>query len=158
MTEEMLGILTAGLGAAEMVAYGLAALALLRHWGLTLAEAAAGAALLPAMLASFVLQIADLSGIPLLIPVLRLIALILAVVLIGRHRTWIHELPRVLKSFAREHRLATTVFLVTLGTLAAAAVVAGWQGRAFLPAAAVAPMPVAATMPLSTQMKRLVDA
>ncbi len=157
MTEEMLGILTAGLGAAEMVAYGLAALALLRHWGLTLAEAAAGAALLPAMLASFVLQIADLTGIPLLIPVMRLIALILAVVLIGRHRARIHGLPRVLKSFAREHRLATTVFLVTLGTLAAAAVVAGWQGRAFLPAAPP-PMPVAATMPLSTQMKRLVDA
>ncbi len=158
MTEAMLGILTAGLGSAEMTVYSLAALALFRHWDFTLAEAAAGAALLPVMLASFVLQVADLSGIPGLIPIMRLIALSLAVAMIVRHRARIHFLPRAIRFFGREHLLAAAVLLGALGLLAVAAVVAGWQGGAILPAPAASPINVVGAPPPPTPVKLLADA
>ena len=60
MTNEVTGILVVGLGFTEIAVYSLAALLLLRYWGYTLAEAAAVAALMPAMLAVFCIGLAGI--------------------------------------------------------------------------------------------------
>ena len=129
MSNEAIEILAAGLGIFEIAIYFPAALFWLRHWNHTLAEAAAGAALLPALLAAFMLQVADLSGTPAILPVMRLGALILAGAAIWRHRAQHRALRRALTFFFREHLLAGTMLLVTL-SVQAAAVVSSWPGGA----------------------------
>lgn len=131
MASEVASILTAGLGIAEIAVCSLAALGVYRHWGHTLAEAAAGAALLPAILMSFVLQAVYLTGFSELIPPLRLTVLVVAVVLIWRHRAPIHGLGRPFWRFFRDQPWAVGALGVTLGTLAAAAVLTGWHGGYF---------------------------
>ena len=125
MTNEVTGILVAGLGFTEIAVYSLAALLLLRCWGYTLAEAAAGAALMPAMLAVFLLRIAHLGGIPELAPAMRVIAMLLAAMLIGKHRGRIPAAWRALGRFGRDHPLAAAALLGALLALAVSSVSAG---------------------------------
>jgi hypothetical protein len=132
MTREMASILTAGLGFTEIAAYCLAGLGVLRHWGCTLAEAAAGAALLPAMLVSFLLQAAYLSGFPELIPALRLSVLATALGLIWRYRGLLHDIGRPLWRFSHDHPLAVSALGLSLVSLLLAAVMMGWHGGYFL--------------------------
>ncbi len=150
MTNEVTGILVAGLGFTEVAAYSLAALLLLRYWGYTLAEAAAGAALTPAMLAIFLLRCSHLAGTPALAPAMRVIAMMLAAILIGRHRGRIPAAWRALGRFGRDHFLAAGVLLGALLALAVAAVLSG--GQAMPPRQAPIPIsysgfPGAALMP-----------
>jgi hypothetical protein len=131
MTREMADILTAGLGIAEIAAYSLAGLGVLRHWGFTLAEAAAGAALLPAMLVSFLLQAAHLSGFAILVPVMRLSVLAMALGVIWRYRQSLHAVGRSLGLFSRDHPLAVGVLGMSLVSLVVTAVMIGWYGGDF---------------------------
>jgi hypothetical protein len=136
----MASILNAGLGFAEIVVYSLAGLGILRHWGLTLAEAAAGAALLPAMLTSLLLQIACLTGWPGLIPGLRLFVLAMALGLIWRYRGPLRHTGRPFGRFLREHPLAAHTLGLSAGSLLVTAVMTGWHdGDFFTPYYATLP-------------------
>ena len=150
MTDEVTGILVAGLGFTEIAVYSLAALLLLRYWGYTLAEAAAGAALMPAMLAVFLQRCSHLAGIPGLAPAMRVVAMMLAALLIGRHRGRIPAAWRALGRFGRDHPLAATALLGALLALAVVAVLRGWQAMppTYALAAVIHPgLPGASLMP-----------
>ena len=126
----------AGLGGMiECLLYALAGLGLLRRWGFTLAEAAALAALVPAMLMSFLLQVAALTGVLDQIPYLLAALGAAASVCIWRNRGVIAALGRQVMRFGREHPVAAAGLSLALGFLFFAAVFpaasaggTGWRG------------------------------
>jgi hypothetical protein len=156
MTSQATGILIVGGGIAELAVYSLAALGVCRHWGHTLAEAAAGAALLPALLLSFLLQVAHLVGFPLIGAALRLAVLAGAIGLIRRHREQFHDVRRGLVRFTRQHPLAVSVLSVTLVTLAAAVVSAGGSGTRFILSGESPPAPLKPMLLVGAIMSRTI--
>ncbi|MDJ0854349.1 MAG: hypothetical protein QNI89_02355 [Desulfobacterales bacterium] len=125
MSNGVTEFLAAGWVLSEFAAYSLALLLLLRSWHHTVAEAAAGAALLPALLASVLLKAADMTGTPDIVPAMRLAALILTGMAIVRHRAQLHALRHALKSFLSQHLLAAALLLMTLSAQMTA-VLLGW--------------------------------
>ena len=125
MTRELANFLTVGLGCTEIAVYSLAGMGALRHCGHTLAEAAAGAALLPAILMSFLLPFSGLAGFPAPIMVMRLCLLVLAFGLIWRFRRRLLDVRGPVWRFAGDHPLAVGALGISIGALLAASVMMG---------------------------------
>ena len=147
MAGEVTEILAMGTGIAEVAVYCLAALGLYRHWGHTLAEAAAGAALLPAMLILFLLQCVELTGGFPLVAGMRAVALAAACVLLVRHRERILGLWRPSVNFSRAHPLAAAALGASLAGLAGAAFFSAWPGGYRMPAPLSMPLSAFLIMP-----------
>ena len=117
MAGELMGALIAFVAMAEIALFALAGLVLFRRWGFTLAEAAAVAALLPAMLVSFLLQVGFLAGALDWIPWVLALAGGAALVCTFGERRVIGRLSRQAVRFGREHPLAVGGLLLALGLL-----------------------------------------
>jgi hypothetical protein len=122
MGSDVMGALAALGGVAEIAFFALAGLALFRRWGCTLAEAAALAALLPAMLVSFLLQVGFLVGALDQIRWVLALAGVAALACTWRERRVIGRLWLQAVRFSREHPLAVGGLVLALGLLLLAAV------------------------------------
>jgi hypothetical protein len=137
MAGGLMGALTAPAAMAEIILLALAGLVLFRRWGCTLAEAAALAALLPAMLVSFLLQVGFLAGVLDWIPWVLAAAGLAGLVWTLRERRVIGRLGRQTVRFGREHPLAVGGLLLALVLMLFASVAplpvpaAGWDPGAW---------------------------
>ncbi len=122
MGSDVMGTLAAVGGLAEIALFALAGLVLFRRWGYTLAEAAALAALLPAMLVSFLLQVGFLAAALDQIRWVLALAGVACLVCTWRERRVIGRLWLQAVRFSRDHPLAVGGLLLALGLLLAAAV------------------------------------
>jgi hypothetical protein len=140
MGSDVMGALAVLGGVAEIAFFALAGLALFRRWGFTLAEAAALAALLPAMLVSFLLQVGFLAGALDQARYVLAFAGVAAAVCTWRERRVIGGVLRQALRFGRDHPLATGGLVLALGLLLLAALApspspspttAGWDPAAW---------------------------
>lgn len=133
MAGDLMGALTAFAAMAEIALFALSGLVLFRRWGFTLAEAAALAALLPAMLVSFLLQVGFLAGALDWIPWVLAVAGVAGLVWAFGERRVIGRLGRQAVRFGREHPLAVGGLLLALCLLLLVSVApppappAGWD-------------------------------